>query len=356
MSTVSLQAIQTKLNDLIKFIEPHREFFNNHIINIFTEDLWRRHIPKSIQDELDTSDLQNDFASIYPSILNVDQYPGDVVKKFPNSCMFLKSLKEISIKNDPKFITSFNNLRDCFNFDFDSKISLKGFGSEKKLHEVERASQVISLLSNHLNTSHILDVGGGKGYLSSLLALHYNFKVLGVDCSEVTTTGAIKRSEKLVKYWKTLVISSDQNDNIANEKIVNKEYLDSRYKQTVAYVTAETDLAELISQNFNEKCSGLTLTGLHTCGNLGPTSLKMFVRNDVVKLIVNIGCCYHLINEEFYTHSFWNGIEASSIDGEYGFPMSEFLREKEFYLGRNTRMLGSYSLERMGDSYYNEVI
>lgn len=355
MTSPNLQAIHTKLNDLVKFVETHRRFLNNHIINIFTEDLWKKHIPKAIQEELHTSELRDDFVSIYHDIVNVDEYPQDVSKKFPNTCSFLKSTKEISIKNDLRFITSLNNLENVFNFDAGNKISLKGFGSEKKLHEVERMSQIISSLSKHMDTSHVLDIGGGKGYLSSLLALHYNLKVLGVDCSEITTTGAVKRSKKLVKYWKTVAIPADQNDNIESKKVINKEYLDSLYKQTVAYVTSEMDLSELIMQNFKEKCSGLALTGLHTCGNLGPTSVKMFVRNDIVKVIVNVGCCYHLINEEFYTHSFWNGIESSSIDGEYGFPMSKFLKEKEFYLGRNTRMLGAYSLERMGDSYYDEV-
>ena len=47
---------------------------------------------------------------------------------------------------------------------------------------------------------------------------------------------------------------------------------------------------------FNVKC---LLTGLHTCGNLASTSLDLFVHSPDLKAICTVGCCYHLLTEEF---------------------------------------------------------
>lgn len=356
-STSNIQKIQTKLNELIKFIEPHRQVLNEHIVNIFTEDLWRKNIPLNIQKELGDVYSLEDFAELYPKTLNIDC--PELLDKYPNAYNFLKSNFNTSIKNDPVFVSSFKALQDFFikkGCDTKTKVLLKGFGTDKKLHEVEMTGQMVSLLTNFTKSSHVLDIGGGKGYLSSLLALAYDYKVLGVDCSEITTKGAIKRSEKLVKHWKSVVVpdSYDENDNV-EKKIINEEYLKKQYKQTVAYVTPGMDLLYLVEQNFNDSCTGLTLSGLHTCGDLGPTSLKMFVNNKIAKAIVNVGCCYHLSKEQFLTHPFWNGVDLPFDEDEFGFPMSKFLKDKEFYLGDNLKKVTSYSPERLGDFYYDEV-
>lgn len=356
-TTTNIQRIQTKLNELIKFIEPHRNVLNQHIVNIFTEDLWEKNIPLNIRKELNDVDSLEDFSALYPKIVNNDC--PELLDKYPNTYKFFKSNLSNSIKNDSLFVTSFKTIQEFFlskGCCSKNKILLKGFATDKKLHEVEMASEMVSLLTNFTRSSHILDIGGGKGYLSSLLALHYDYKVLGVDCSEITTKGAIKRSEKLVKHWKSAAVpdSYDENDNL-EKKVVNEEYLKKQYKQTVAFVTSEMNLSDLIKENFNDHCTGLTLSGLHTCGNLGPTSLKMFVNNKIAKAIVNVGCCYHLLKEQFYTHPFWNGIELPFEDDEHGFPMSKFLKDKKFYFGENMKKVATYSPERLGDFYYDEV-
>lgn len=43
----------------------------------------------------------------------------------------------------------------------------------------------------------------------------------------------------------------------------------------------------------------LMLTGLHTCGNLAPSILRIFVANPDTRVLCNVGCCYNLLDEEF---------------------------------------------------------
>ncbi|XP_021941745.1 methyltransferase-like protein 25 [Zootermopsis nevadensis] len=67
----------------------------------------------------------------------------------------------------------------------------------KKIHEVEAMSQLVAALARVSQAAHVVDVGGGKGYPTSILALHYGFRILGVDSSQVNTHGAVKRTMKL---------------------------------------------------------------------------------------------------------------------------------------------------------------
>lgn len=67
--------------------------------------------------------------------------------------------------------------------------------------------------------------------------------------------------------------------------------------------------------------------------------------------MINVGCCYHLIEEEFTVSPFWNDIEnAFNRNKSYGFPVSKYLKDKQFELGRDARMCASQSPEKIFNS------
>lgn len=41
------------------------------------------------------------------------------------------------------------------------------------------------------------------------------------------------------------------------------------------------------------------MVGLHTCGDLAPSTLRMFVAKRELLSVCSVGCCYHLLSEEF---------------------------------------------------------
>ena len=53
------------------------------------------------------------------------------------------------------------------------------------------------------------------------------------------------------------------------------------------------------SDGVTTKCNGLFLIGLHTCGDLAPMALRIFVSEPTVKVVCIVGCCYHLVSQEF---------------------------------------------------------
>lgn len=125
--------------------------------------------------------------------------------------------------------------------------------------------------------------------------------------------------------------------------------MDSTYKQVTEYVTEHTNISSLIENEFkiNNK-KEFALVGLHTCGSLGTTCVKLFTEpSNRLKLLVNVGCCYHLMEEEFTVNSFWDDVEnALNRNETYGFPVSKYLRDKKFVLGRDARMCASQSPEK----------
>lgn len=41
------------------------------------------------------------------------------------------------------------------------------------------------------------------------------------------------------------------------------------------------------------------MVGLHTCGDLAPNTLRIFASKSEIKGVCSVGCCYHLLSEEF---------------------------------------------------------
>lgn len=119
------------------------------------------------------------------------------------------------------------------------------------------------------------------------------------------------------------------------------------YKQATEYVNDDTDLANMVAQNLGDKTDRVAMVGLHTCGNLAPSCLRLMTANLLyVKCLINVGCCYHLMTEQFTESDFWSDVDPS-IKG-FGFPLSDYLKSLEFSLGRNARMIAAQSTDRIG--------
>ena len=144
------------------------------------------------------------------------------------------------------------------------------------------------------------------------------------------------------KHWKS---HDDDEDHTQSRK--GKEVL---YKQVTEFVTPGTDLSAIVKQQFDaDECDRLAIVGLHTCGDLASSCLRIFCSSPQFFSLCNVGCCYHLMEEKHCRNPFWNDVDPLPDGQNYGFPMSQFLNDKQFSLGRNARMLAAQSLERMGE-------
>lgn len=58
-------------------------------------------------------------------------------------------------------------------------------------------------------------------------------------------------------------------------------------------------LLSLVSLHAISKFQDAVVVGLHTCGNLAPSTLRMFAAKAELAAVCSVGCCYHLLSEEF---------------------------------------------------------
>ncbi|XP_055972353.1 probable methyltransferase-like protein 25 isoform X2 [Sorex fumeus] len=314
------------------------------------------------------------------------------------------------------------------------------FMNVKKSHEVQAMSELINSLADYCGIKQVIDVGSGKGYLSSFLSLKYGLKVYGIDSSNTNTHGAEERNRKLKKHWKVhhtssqldvsgldlkmakerkvhdeikhrayneresnsypanqekmftsdflpqisgsvisnirnkkenLHVYSYQGENLCFEKAfslidllpvnaieptslsqtpnrkMSKAHKERRkttsklneptiYSPLTSFITADSELHDII--NDLEDC---LMVGLHTCGDLAPNTLRIFTSKSEIKGVCSVGCCYHLLSEEFEYPL------KDCIQEKWGFPMCHYLKEEKWCCGRNARMSACLALERV---------
>ncbi|KAK6180325.1 hypothetical protein SNE40_012503 [Patella caerulea] len=86
------------------------------------------------------------------------------------------------------------------------------------------------------------------------------------------------------------------------------------------YIDKSTELWDVIRTSLPENISGATglhlddkhshkvpnilLTGLHTCGDLASNIIKIFLKEKSVRVLCYVGCCYHLMKEQFLDFSY----------------------------------------------------
>ncbi|XP_068026634.1 probable methyltransferase-like protein 25 isoform X3 [Melanerpes formicivorus] len=321
------------------------------------------------------------------------------------------------------------------------------FMNNKKSHEVQVMSELVDNIASYCGIKQVIDIGSGKGYLSSFLSMQYNLKVYGIDSSNTNTNGAHERNRKLKKHWKayqsrgranlesqrleeandrpvesaikykaikekpfnslqsqdqetiqdlvpscgfteTVVLETNQQTEadlmaqaqsdesklaeevlaILNvlpadaveafsssqcnceelceeEKVQRKmESLKAKagrsgesnlYLPLTSCITAETELNDIIMDL--EDC---VMVGLHTCGDLAANTLRIFTAKPEIKAVCSVGCCYHLLSEQFEN-------QEEYPEEVWGFPMCQYLKDKGWCCGRNARMSACLALERV---------
>ncbi|XP_033881045.2 methyltransferase-like protein 25 [Acipenser ruthenus] len=134
-------------------------------------------------------------------------------------------------------------------------------------------------------------------------------------------------------------LSSEEKERRKQENLKRKSKTrsdSSLYSPLTSYVTAKTELQEIISDMEDS-----VMVGLHTCGDLASSTLRIFTAKPELKAVCSVGCCYHLLSEEF------DCPRQESPNGIWGFPMSQYMKQQKWNCGRNARMSACLALERV---------
>lgn len=174
-----------------------------------------------------------------------------------------------------------------------------------------------------------VDIGAGQGYLSHLLVTRAGMKVVAIEGNEHNTHESAKRSKD----------------------IEEKMGFEGGSYETISRMVTRDNIDEFTQ----EPCF---LVGLHTCGDLASTCLKLFTSTANIKGIINVGCCYQHLTEYIspesessvsnYLSQVSSTFKARSPDetlssdpNSCGYPLSKYIKTQhpDFFLGRLPRTL-----------------
>nr|XP_027775813.1 methyltransferase-like protein 25 [Marmota flaviventris] len=455
-ATQDLPTLHAKLQGLLRFLRDALPISNAHTVDFYTESVWEKLVdlsPETVLAALKRSAAEAEarFPEARP-LVEAEARAGvsDFPKAFCETSQKLVSVEAFSLA--AKYY-SVQNLGMCTPFE-QLLVALQGnkkqrtaenlkpveFMNMKKSHEVQAMSQLICSITDYYGVKQVIDLGSGKGYLSSFLSLKYGLKVYGIDSSNTNTHGAKERNRKLKKHWKhyhtqsrvdvngvalkmakerkvqneikyNANVEETYNNSSANQEkmspsdylpdfsgsvisdirkqmenlhaqphgednlcfenpfslidflpinavetnsssqILNREISEANkerrklasksnesniYSPLTSFITADSELHDIIKDL--EEC---LMVGLHTCGDLASNTLRIFASNSEIKGVCSVGCCYHLLSEEFENE------HKECIQEKWGFPMCHYLKEERWCCGRNARMSACLALERV---------
>jgi hypothetical protein len=289
--------MEKHFNSTIEFLKKYETLYTFEKENsiedfhkFYITDQWNKKVPKEWHEFLKSLSIKNLLEMVNGKF---------EFKNIPTSL-------ENFIKNSQKFQLD----KTCIELE---KIEI---GKERKIkpkkkHEVERMTKFISDLAKENNCTTIIDIGSGRGYISNLLSSKYSLNVIGIDDKENITESSIKRN-KIEKEKKLSLITSHIDMKLSAEEF------------------------QKLLEPYMKKDENFILIGLHTCGDLAATMIKLFEKSSA-KALVNVGCCYHRLTEM-----------ESKENNFYGFPMSEQCKSTGIKLDYG-KYLGTLSMNSWED-------
>ncbi|XP_051028729.1 probable methyltransferase-like protein 25 [Acomys russatus] len=453
--TPDLPTLHAKLQALLRFLRGALPISSAHTVNFYTESVWRELVdlpPASVlaalrkvaameEEEAEPGEaLPLREAEATSGFIDLPKIFCETSQKLLNVEDFALAAKHYSVQN-LELCTPFEQLLTALRGDTEQRtgenVKATEFMNTKKSHEVQAMSELICSIADYCGLKQIIDVGSGKGYLSSFLSLKYGLNVYGIDSSNTNTHGAKERNRKLKKHWNlyqpqsrldvngltlkmpkemtvrkegkcredlesvpknslvkqqmsaevlpdfseaavsvirkqqaNLHVEPPEEENLCFEngfslieflpidaieptssQVYNTEMSEVRrerrnvtskpsdssiYSPLTSFITADSELHDIIKDL--EDC---LMVGLHTCGDLAPNTLRIFASKSEVKGVCSVGCCYHLLSEEFENQ------HKEYAQENWGFPMCRYLKEERWCCGRNARMSACLALERV---------
>jgi len=228
----------------------------------------------------------------------------------------------------------------------------------KKRHEVLMLSSAVHMLIQEHSVDLVIDVGSGQGYVSLAIAMLSGVEVVGIDNMEHNGEAALKRMK-----------------HVASQK----DAPPCKFHTITHNIAPGEDFSHILASFISQGPRRVLLLGLHACGDLTSTFLRMAVgslRQHIVG-IMSIGCCYQNLSEVSSTADCEKGEHGSFLgrvtrrgeendgtiivqpggdeaDTVAGIPMSKFLQDscEGALFGRHTRTLGAQSLSLSGDAFH----
>lgn len=240
------------MEETICFLDRFRDAIDLSIVDFYKLDAWNNIIPASWKTEELTSLSVNDLIGLPSTILggsdplrHEEFFNSIWIHSMPERFAYAQyGASSVRARNEKK--------------------------GDKKRHEVDELAARIGEICHTSGIQRVFDFGAGQGYLSQTLASEpWCISVTALERDDGQCHGSIERSSLIPN-----VIVRQVN------------------------ITRDTDYRE-VDDGESRSC----FCSLHACGSLSCHMLRMFVQNQAAVSLVNVGCCYNLIEEEDFPMS-----------------------------------------------------
>lgn len=247
-------------------LDKYKWLLDLYVLDFFVDCHWEQ-IPeswKSFLNHLKPEDLA------FLIDLNDEEKDYKMNRVWPLEFLALKaSIKTYSLARQPWtkacLVKSFFKTREDLSWKTEYPNALKNVFRKhikpKKQHEITRMSDLASMFKE---TNNRVDVGSGLGHLSRLLSFGYDLDITCLEAEGQFGDKALQFDQDLVHAAKTK-LAIDQSPK---------------------HVTLTLSPA-LESSVFDEKINydHFGMVGLHTCGDLGPTLVRLFAQSSKVFIL-----------------------------------------------------------------------
>ncbi|XP_052898851.1 methyltransferase-like protein 25B [Anopheles moucheti] len=325
--------LRQKITDSFKVVTVYKTIIDAYIVDFFHQNHWNNLSPCWIRC-FSTVPIQQ-----LPELLSFESRSNET-NVWPLTLLALRSLfrRLVHTRNKPKEQQQTTSSRVYHKKSglFQKSVKLK------KRHEIEQFAINCSRepLESFCNT--LIDIGSGQGNLARTLAYGYGFRVCCLDQNESFVQAAREKDKEL---WRRLAKLDPSLCGTITHPVHLHEKVNLDHIDPVRFVQLLRDALNLEMEQQSDQFK-FGLIGLHPCGDLAPSLLRLFLACQECRIVKLVCCCYMKLSCE----------KSMSATNEYGFPLSDFCRAAELALSYEAREIGCHAIEqyrkKLGNDYH----
>ncbi|XP_072394827.1 methyltransferase-like protein 25B [Diabrotica undecimpunctata] len=199
----------------------------------------------------------------------------------------------------------------------------------KKRHEIDVMAKLCYRLAKETNCFHIVDIGSGVGHLSRMLSYGYGIKMCTVEAVDAFT--------KLAE-----IMDSNFENALTKRKISHRNTFKTVHvNKRITNDLKAQDFLTVVQNAFNNKNVKFGIVGLHPCGDLGATLLRLYTECSNLVFINIASCCYMKI--------------TLNPTNKACFPLSNFCKTQNIVLSYLVCEIACHAIENYSEKLRNDA-
>ncbi|KAM8712649.1 hypothetical protein ACLKA7_013046 [Drosophila subpalustris] len=298
--------ISSKLDTCLNVVQKYEWLLNSYVSDFYVDDHWKK-LPLSWQKHLEQLPVES-LAELLQSDDDVQVTRRSV---WPLELLALRQvLRSLDISRAPKGQQEVE-LPGCPLLEHRKlKHMFMKCVKPKKSHEIRRMAAICARSCQQTSVQFVVDFGAGLGHLARILGYGYG---INVCCFEMQAD-LNRQAQSIDAKLENMAAKHMDASELANFK--RPAHLTQRLNSS----TSPTEFIESIREAFQLPDTDFQfgIIGLHPCGDLGATLMRMFLNCKQAKFLNFVGCCY----QKMSTQETQPNIEL------HGYPLSSQLQRQ----------------------------